>query len=102
MSLALLNINQNLSHQQAQHNDLTSLQTLLQFDFLLHPQSHQETKSLKMFHNQSVDHLANSWKLKIEFQVDIYEALSKLQQYKKFVLLQFGFPQYLNSNEQNI
>jgi hypothetical protein len=34
-----------------------------------------------MLHNQSVDHLANSWKLtqidlSFEFQVDIYETLS--------------------------
>jgi hypothetical protein len=38
-----------------------------------------------MFHIWNVDHLANSYKLiqvdlNFEFQVDIYEALSKFQQ----------------------
>jgi len=60
-----------------------------------------------MFHNQSVNHFANSWKLiqidlSFKFQVNIYKALSKLQQYKKIVLLQFSFPQHLKSNERNI
>jgi hypothetical protein len=98
--------NEFFPYQQAQHNDIISLQ----FDFknlFLHPQSHQEIESLQMFHNQSMDHLAKSWKLiqidlSFEFQVDFYEALSKLQQYKKFVLLQFGFQQYLKSNKWNI
>jgi hypothetical protein len=40
--------------------------------------------------------------LSFEFQVDIYETLLKFQQYKKIIMLQFSFPQYLKFDEPSI
>jgi len=60
-----------------------------------------------MIHTQNVDHLANFWKskqvdLSFGFQVGICIALSKSQQWKKYVPLQSNFPQYPKFDEPSI
>jgi hypothetical protein len=60
-----------------------------------------------MIHTQNVDHLANSWKskqvdLSFGFQVGICVTLLEFQQWRKYVLLQFDFPQYPKFDEPSI